>query len=62
MAKTTKQKLSAGDGAYLAFFIDNLGGDVLKWGVSDYGSSWCYIEILPPDAMGVQDSGKLDEA
>lgn len=60
MSLTTKQKLAAD--SYMAYFIDNLGGDVLKWGTSEYGSTWCRIEILPPDAMGVQDSDEPDEA
>lgn len=61
MARTTKQKLATGDGAYLAYFIDE-SAPILKWRAKGEMSIEVEVEVLPPGTTGVWDSGKPDEA
>jgi hypothetical protein len=51
---TTKQKLAANP--YVAEFIDGRPGDIIKWGMSESGTLWCNIEVLPPGIKGAWNS------
>jgi hypothetical protein len=60
MNLTTKQKLASGDGAYLAYFIDE-SAPILKWRAKGTCSIEVEVEILPPGMTGVWDSADYIE-